>query len=246
MFRTVLSFDMRAPDFGAPTAELYSAALDMCAFGDGIGIDGVIFPEHHASEDGYNPAPALMATAAAARTRRMEVILGALVLPLHDPVEIAETIAVTDIICDGRLTTTLAAGYVEAEFSMFGKSLGDRARLMDEGLSVITRALAGERFLWGEREICSPPRSCLGSATREPRDAQDRRGGAGGSRHPRTARSLLPGGGPAGLRSHADLLPPGRRRRLRRTRAMWKTSSLWPRWGSRPTKRPPTSSATSW
>src|ERR1700740_2002449 len=147
-FRTVLSFDMRAPAFGAPAAELYDAALDMCAFGDEVGIDGVIFPEHHASKDGYNPAPALMAAAAAARTKRMEMILGAIVLPLHDPVEVAETIAVTDIISGGRLTTTLAAGYVAAEFKLFGKSLGDRARLMDEGLAVVTRALAGERFAW--------------------------------------------------------------------------------------------------
>jgi alkanesulfonate monooxygenase SsuD/methylene tetrahydromethanopterin reductase-like flavin-dependent oxidoreductase (luciferase family) len=156
-FRSVLSFDMRAPDFGSPASELYDAALDMCAFGDELGIDGVIFPEHHASEDGYNPAPALMAAAAAARTKRMEIILGAIVLPLHDPVEVAETIAVTDIICGGRLTTTLAAGYVKAEFNMFGKSLSERAQLMDEGLEVITRALTGERFMYGDREIFVRP-----------------------------------------------------------------------------------------
>lgn len=157
MFRTVLSFDMRAPDFGAPSAELYDAALEMCAYGDEIGIEGVIFPEHHCSEDGYNPVPALMATAVAARTKRMELILGAIVLPLHDPVEVAETIAVTDIICGGRLTTTLAAGYVAAEFNMFGKSLKDRARLMDEGLEVITRALSGERFDYKGREVFVRP-----------------------------------------------------------------------------------------
>lgn len=169
MFRTVLSFDMRAPEFGAPASELYRAALDMCEFGDEVGIDGVIFPEHHASEDGYNPVPALMAAAVAARTRRLEMILGAIVLPLHDPVEVAETIAVTDLICGGRLHTTLAAGYVKAEFNMFGKSLRDRARLMDEGLDVITRALAGERFDYNGREVfvrplpqTRPPRIMVG------------------------------------------------------------------------------------
>ena len=148
---------MRAPEFGAPISELYDAALEMCAFGDEIGIGGVIFPEHHASEDGYNPSPALLAAAVAARTQRMEIILGAIVLPLHDPVEVAETIAVTDIICGGRLTTTLAAGYVEAEFNMFGKSMRDRARLMDEGIEVIMRALAGERFTSRDRRIFVRP-----------------------------------------------------------------------------------------
>jgi alkanesulfonate monooxygenase SsuD/methylene tetrahydromethanopterin reductase-like flavin-dependent oxidoreductase (luciferase family) len=157
MPKTVLSFDMRAPDFGAPSSELYAAALDMCAFADEVGVGGVIFPEHHASEDGYNPVPALMATAAAARTKKLEIILGAIVLPLHDPVEVAETIAVTDIISGGRLTTTLAAGYVKAEFNMFGKALADRARLMDEGLEVITRALAGDRFDYQGREVFVRP-----------------------------------------------------------------------------------------
>jgi alkanesulfonate monooxygenase SsuD/methylene tetrahydromethanopterin reductase-like flavin-dependent oxidoreductase (luciferase family) len=157
MLRTVLSFDMRAPSFGAPSEELYDAALEMSAFGDEIGIDGVILPEHHCSEDGYNPVPSLMAAAIGARTRRIEVVLGAIVLPLHDPVEVAETIAVTDIICGGRLTTTLVAGYVKAEFDMFGKSLNDRARLMDEGLDVIVRALAGERFDYKGREVFVRP-----------------------------------------------------------------------------------------
>jgi len=157
MFRTVLSFDMRAPHFGASAPELYEAALEMCAFGDEAGIDGVIFPEHHCSEDGYNPKPELLATAVAARTKKMGIVLGAIVLPLHDPVEVAETIAVADTICGGRLYTTLAAGYVEAEFAMFGKSLKDRARLMDEGLEVIVRALSGERFTWNGREIFLRP-----------------------------------------------------------------------------------------
>lgn len=157
MFQIALSFDMRAPDIGAPPRELYDAALDMCAFADEVGIDGIILPEHHCSEDGYNPLPALMATAAAARTKKIKIMLGAIVLPLHDPVEIAETIAVADLISDGRIYTTLAAGYVEAEFKMFGKSLHDRAKLMDEGLEVIARALSGERFDYQGREVFVRP-----------------------------------------------------------------------------------------
>ena len=169
MFQTVISFDMRAPAFGAPSSELYPAALEMCEFADRAGIEAVILPEHHASEDGYNPVPALLATAIAARTTNLKILLGAIVLPLHDPVEVAETIAVTDIISGGRLYTTLCAGYVPGEFRMFGKSLKDRARLMDEGLEVITRALSGERFEWQGREVFvrplpmnQPPRLLVG------------------------------------------------------------------------------------
>lgn len=152
-----VSFDMRAPDFGAPPSVLYDAALEMIEYADAKGIDQVIFPEHHCSDDGYNPVPALMAAAAAGRTRDIAIVLGAIVLPLHDPVEVAETIAVTDLISGGRVHAVLAAGYVAQEFRMFGKSMRDRARLMDDGLDVIIRALAGERFMYGEREVFVRP-----------------------------------------------------------------------------------------
>lgn len=158
MFRTGLTFDLKAPDIGAPRAKIIEAAIDMCAFGDEIGMDICFFPEHHGSEDGYNPVPSLMAAAVASRTKRIALCVGAIVLPLHDPVEVAEQITVLDNLSNGRLYMTLVPGYVKHEFSMFGKSLDDRAKLMDEGLEVIVRALAGERFTWKGREIfISPP-----------------------------------------------------------------------------------------
>jgi alkanesulfonate monooxygenase SsuD/methylene tetrahydromethanopterin reductase-like flavin-dependent oxidoreductase (luciferase family) len=157
MFRTGLSFDMRSAQFGTPQAQLYPAALEMIEYADTHGIENVIISEHHASEDGYIPGPALLAAAAGARTRHIAITLGAIVLPLHDPVKVAEQIAVTDLICGGRLHTVLAAGYAHHEFKAFRKSLADRGRAMDRGLEIIIRALAGERFQDGEREVFVRP-----------------------------------------------------------------------------------------
>lgn len=169
MFQTGIVFDMRAPAFGAPADALYQAAFEMIEFADGKGIGHANFPEHHGSEDGYVPTPMLMAAAAAARTRRLGLLVGALVLPLHDPVEVAEQIAVLDRISGGRAAVVLAAGYSQREFAAFGKSLRDRAKLMDNGLDVIVRALSGERFMDGEREVfvrplpvSRPPRILVG------------------------------------------------------------------------------------
>ena len=169
MFQTGIVFDMRAPEFGASADALYAAAFEMMEFADAKGIGHANFPEHHGSEDGYVPTPMLMAAAAAARTRRLGLLVGALVLPLHDPVEVAEQIAVLDRISGGRSAVVLAAGYSQREFAAFGKSLHDRARLMDNGLDVIVRALAGERFMDGEREVfvrplpvSRPPRILVG------------------------------------------------------------------------------------
>src|ERR1700754_1551596 len=103
-------FDMRNPEFGTPRGELYAAALDMIAFADEIGVPRINLMEHHGSDDGYLPAPFVIGGAVAARTTRTRISLGAVVLPLHDPVKIAEQIAVLDIVSGGRLEVIFGAG----------------------------------------------------------------------------------------------------------------------------------------
>jgi alkanesulfonate monooxygenase SsuD/methylene tetrahydromethanopterin reductase-like flavin-dependent oxidoreductase (luciferase family) len=137
---------MRVPDWAAPTHELYAAAIEMAAFGDTIGVDRIGLMEHHGSDDGYLPQPFILASAMAARTSKVRFMLGAVILPLHDPVIIAEQIALVDLISNGRLNVIFGAGYVPFEFAMFGKSLKDRGRLLDEHIELILRALNGERF----------------------------------------------------------------------------------------------------
>ena len=50
-----MRFDMRAPATGAPTADLYGAALEMAAWADGRGALAAILCEHHGMSDGYLP-----------------------------------------------------------------------------------------------------------------------------------------------------------------------------------------------
>lgn len=151
------SFDMRAPEWGTPTNELYPAAVEMAAFADKIGVDRIGLMEHHGSEDGYLPRPFMLAAGMAAVTRRVQFILGAVILPLHDPVALAEEIAILDLMSNGRFNVIFGAGYVPGEFAMFQKSLHDRARLMDQGLEIILRALKGERFEADGRPIFIRP-----------------------------------------------------------------------------------------
>lgn len=154
---TSLTFDMRAPDFGAPPAILYAEALAMSQFADKNGFDLVNLQEHHGSEDGYLPTPFILGAAIAACTSRIRLHLGAVILPLHNPVEIAEQIAVTDLVSNGRLEVTFGAGYVPAEFALMQVSLSDRAKRMDNGIELILRALSGERFEFDGREVFIRP-----------------------------------------------------------------------------------------
>jgi alkanesulfonate monooxygenase SsuD/methylene tetrahydromethanopterin reductase-like flavin-dependent oxidoreductase (luciferase family) len=151
------SFDMRAPAWGTPASMLYPAAIEMAAFADKIGVDRIGLMEHHGSQDGYLPRPFTLAAGMAAVTRRVRFNLGAVILPLHDPVAVAEEIAILDLISNGRFSVIFGAGYVPGEFAMFGKSIHDRAKLMDRGLEIILRALNGERFEIDGRPIFIRP-----------------------------------------------------------------------------------------
>ena len=151
------SFDMRAPDWGAPRAELYKAAVEMAAFADSIGLAGINLMEHHGSEDGYLPQPMTLAAAMAAVTSNIHFTLGAVILPLHDPVMVAEQIAVLDLISQGRIRVVLGAGYVPGEFAMFQTSTRDRAKRLDAGIEIILRGLRGERFEFQGRPIFIRP-----------------------------------------------------------------------------------------
>jgi alkanesulfonate monooxygenase SsuD/methylene tetrahydromethanopterin reductase-like flavin-dependent oxidoreductase (luciferase family) len=152
-----LAFDMRVPDLGTSPTDIYGAALDMCKHVDGRGFDYAWVMEHHAASDGYLPSPLTMAAAIAACTKQIRLLAGVIILPLHDPVKVAEDIAVVDLISNGRLDVAFGAGYVPREFAMFNRDVHRRGQALDEGVPIIQRALAGERFQAGGREIFVRP-----------------------------------------------------------------------------------------
>ena len=78
-----MRFDMRATDKSGPIADLYAAAIEMSAWAEERGCVALQVSEHHASSDGYLPAPFLLASALAARTRTMPIQVAAVLVPLH-------------------------------------------------------------------------------------------------------------------------------------------------------------------
>jgi len=143
----LMRFDMRAPAFGsASTADLYACALEMADWGERNGCAQLVISEHHASEDGYLPSPLLLASAMAARTKTVPIQIAALVVPLHDPICLAEEMAVLDIISEGRLSYVLAVGYRGEEYAMFGQSFPGRGRRMEASIEAFRKAWTGDPF----------------------------------------------------------------------------------------------------
>ena len=152
-----LRFDMRAPETGAPARRLYPAAVDICAWAESRGAIMAVLSEHHGTSDGHLPAPLLMASAIAARTERLAILLAAVVLPLWDPVRLAEEICVLDLISAGRVAYAFGIGHRAEEYAQMGVDMGRRGRLADENLALLLQLLEGGHVLHRGRRIHVTP-----------------------------------------------------------------------------------------
>lgn len=93
-----------------------------------------------------------MLTAVAARTRRIRLGTGILVLPLRNPLLLAKQLSTVDLLAEGRLILGMASGWYKREFDAVGVPFDQRGRIMDKNLSIMTR-------LWTEPEVTAdiPP-----------------------------------------------------------------------------------------
>ncbi|MCB1285863.1 MAG: LLM class flavin-dependent oxidoreductase [Microthrixaceae bacterium] len=150
----LLRFDLRNPAFsGVDLADRYEAALQMTEWGERNGALAVSLSEHHGSEDGYLPSPLVMAAAMAARTSSVAIAINAMPIPFHDPLRLAEDIAVVDRIANGRLHVTFAGGYAEHEFDMFGVELSERPARVREAVAALRQAWTGKPFEFRGRTV---------------------------------------------------------------------------------------------
>lgn len=151
-----LRYDLRSPAFAPPISILAQTAIEQAEWADTRGFAAVQLAEHHGTEDGYNPSPLLLGAAIAARTKNQR-LAPIVVMPLHDPVRLAEDVCVLDQISCGRVDLTAALGYVPSEFEMFGVSLKERGARTDQALQVLRAAFDGRPFeLDGRRGTISP------------------------------------------------------------------------------------------
>ena len=81
----------------------YAEHLEAWEEMDRLGYDGVGFNEHHCSPYGLMNSPNLMATAAAQRTKKLILLIYGNLLPLHEPLRLAEELAMIDCLSNGRL-----------------------------------------------------------------------------------------------------------------------------------------------
>src|SRR6516165_3015924 len=134
------------PSHPRPLQELYREFLEEAVLAEQLGFDNVWASEHHFAEDAWNPSPITFLAAVAARTERVRVGTYVLLLPFHNPVRVAEDIAVLDNISGGRVDLPVGVGSAAEEFRTFGIPFNERLGRTFEALRIIERCFAGEEF----------------------------------------------------------------------------------------------------
>ena len=156
---TVVRFNLVEP--GATPASLrarYQAALEMAGYADEHGITTVQTEEHHGVDNNWLPSPFTFAGAVFGATKRIAVTVSAVIGPLHDPLRLAEDIAVLDLLSGGRLVTVAGIGYRPEEYAQFGVEWKRRGRIQDELLETVLKAWTGEEFEYRGRTVRVTPR----------------------------------------------------------------------------------------
>jgi len=129
---------------------------------DRIGYDGVGFNEHHTSPYGLMNSPNLLAASAAQRTKRLKLLIYGNLLPLHDPLRLAEELAMLDCLSNGRLISGFARG-IPREHNVYKVPLPDSRARFEEAWEIIRRAWTEEVFsyegrFWSYRDVAIWPR----------------------------------------------------------------------------------------
>ena len=143
-------------------ARSYAEHLAVWEEMDRLGYDGVGLNEHHTTPHGLMNSPNVMAAAAAQRTRRLKFFILGNLLPLHNPLRIAEELAMVDAMSRGRIMAGFARG-VPREYKVYDVPMAESRARFDEALDIIIKAWTLDVFshqgqYWSYKDIAIWPR----------------------------------------------------------------------------------------
>src|SRR5207244_4110394 len=136
--------------------EVVRDEIEQMVWTEELGFDSIWLTEHHFIDYGLSVSRAVLAAAAAMRTRRVRIGLAAAILPFHDPVRLAEELAIVDILSEGRLDVGVGRGNRPVEFEGYRVPQIENRERFDESLAIIVKARTAERFSFEGRHFTIP------------------------------------------------------------------------------------------
>src|SRR2546422_11321066 len=111
-----------------------------------LGFDSLFALEHHFTGYAMSPAPTQLLSYYAGRTRRIALGTAVIVLPWHDPIRVAEQIALLDILCGGRCLFGFGRGAASVEYSGFRVPMEEARPRFVEAAEIVVKALSEDSF----------------------------------------------------------------------------------------------------
>ena len=129
---------------------------------DKLGYDGVGFNEHHTSPYGLMNSPNLLAASAAQRTKRLKLLIYGNLLPLHEPLRLAEELAMLDCLSRGRIISGFARG-IPREYGVHNVPMAESRARFEEAYDVVLGAWTQDVFsyegrFWSYKDVALWPR----------------------------------------------------------------------------------------
>ncbi|MBM7442026.1 non-ribosomal peptide synthetase [Streptomyces sp. HB132] len=132
-------------DDTTPRHGKYDHILETARFADRNGFHSLWIPERHFhSFGGLFPNPVVLAAALARETDRIRINAGSVVLPLHDPIRVAEEWSMVDNLSGGRVGIGCASGWHANDFAFFPERFGSHRETMYEQIAQIRKLWLGE------------------------------------------------------------------------------------------------------
>ena len=145
---------------GHSDAQVVGEHLAMGDLAEPLGFDSLFALEHHFTGYAMSPAPTQLLAYYAGRTRRIMLGTAVIVLPWHDPIRVAEQIALLDILCGGRCLFGFGRGAASVEYEGFRIPMGEARPRFAEAAQLIVKALSNESFDW-DGEYFKIPRTAI-------------------------------------------------------------------------------------
>ncbi|MEE9147247.1 MAG: LLM class flavin-dependent oxidoreductase [Candidatus Tectomicrobia bacterium] len=123
---------------------LFEEGIEQIQYSEALGFDYCLIAEHHFSNYGNSPAPLLQALYIGQRTKRLKIGTAAVILPVWQPLRLAEEIAVLDNLIDGRFLCGIGRGYQPYEMAGFGVNVEESRKKFHETLEVLLAAWTQE------------------------------------------------------------------------------------------------------
>jgi alkanesulfonate monooxygenase SsuD/methylene tetrahydromethanopterin reductase-like flavin-dependent oxidoreductase (luciferase family) len=151
MRMSIFSVQDHYPSRSRTVPELYGQILAQAEHADQLGYDTFWVAEHHFHEYGAVPNPAVMLSAIAQRTSKLKLGTAISILTFHNPLTVAESYAMVDILSGGRLVYGVGSGYLSHEFAGYSIDPAEKRDRFDDALAAVKQLLSGERVSYEGR-----------------------------------------------------------------------------------------------